>query len=691
MEKDQETKNLANTPKNAISNSSLDYKVEETDSFWNYNLRQKVNFNLSQIFEFKPKGDELLQQIEQNIKFLLKPQIQQFLKTNKKNVKLLKYPKTEWLAQNKQIQKIQKSNLPLEAQVFLLLNFNQNLTTHNIYPQSVHQYSTYLKIDQNIKRLEVQDINFKYNFTTDQREKYKLEILKIPRDVWRSQDGIIQMIQLNTKYAMHYLDIIQLYSLYLFIVENENISLLNFEDLQRFLKERIIQKNIFLKINLYSLGSIFLQLQNQQFQQIKPTIFQNINFIQQFNLQQIQQLSYKSFQTHEYLNKEQAYLCNSCLRFLSQCNCEFNNKIAQLRNLLDYCQALNYKVNGKKVIWVNDVLQFNMKYACNIKCYKNPNNFNNQKKASLPENYIDQLKKIKIDQDPCIIAKVYNLDCLSIFLLAKLQYNELREDYIKGLSKIQKSKDQNALINNPCKCASLYISCCHKQDFECQQCKCEIFCSKYCDCPSNQCLKKFRGCNCRDRCSSDGRCTCRKDNTECDPLLCKCCSSDSNCICSNTQILINNLKPTLLARSAVCNGLGLFSRQFIMKGELIILYIGEVLIDDEEEIRDQFDDTFSFYNYQLSDERYSLDSRFCGNESRFINHNSLNFNNCRTKQMFTCGQYQLAIYAIKNIDPEQEILLNYNEGEQPNKEIHNWNDQQQQYWNYLQSTVTKEK
>ncbi|CAK68933.1 unnamed protein product (macronuclear) [Paramecium tetraurelia] len=150
MDKDQETNNLASTPKNTTQ-SPLDYKVEETDSFWNYNLRQKGNLNLQRIFDYNPKSDELIQQVEQNIKFLLKPQIDQFLKINKINVKLLKYPKIEWIPLKKQVQKIKKSNLPIDTQVFLLLHYNQNVIIHNISPQSVHQYTNYFQIDQNIK------------------------------------------------------------------------------------------------------------------------------------------------------------------------------------------------------------------------------------------------------------------------------------------------------------------------------------------------------------------------------------------------------------------------------------------------------------------------------------------------------------------------------------------------------------
>jgi histone-lysine N-methyltransferase EZH2 len=68
-----------------------------------------------------------------------------------------------------------------------------------------------------------------------------------------------------------------------------------------------------------------------------------------------------------------------------------------------------------------------------------------------------------------------------------------------------------------------------------------------------------------------------------------------------------------------------------MKDELIVLYCGEILVDDEDEIRDHFDDTFSFYNYSFSDDKYSIEARFCGNESRFINHNNNNYINSKTR------------------------------------------------------------
>lgn len=38
------------------------------------------------------------------------------------------------------------------------------------------------------------------------------------------------------------------------------------------------------------------------------------------------------------------------------------------------------------------------------------------------------------------------------------------------------------------------------------------------------------------------------------------------------------------------------------------------------------------------------------------------------------GKFHLAIYALKDIEPEQEILLDYNEGGQINKDLNNWVD-----------------
>lgn len=47
----------------------------------------------------------------------------------------------------------------------------------------------------------------------------------------------------------------------------------------------------------------------------------------------------------------------------------------------------------------------------------------------------------------------------------------------------------------------------------------------------------------------NSKCSCRQEGVECDPLECKCCSKNSTYICSNTQILISDFKPTLIGRS----------------------------------------------------------------------------------------------------------------------------------------------
>ncbi|CAK77839.1 unnamed protein product (macronuclear) [Paramecium tetraurelia] len=687
MDRDQETKKLRiqSEQQNLQCISSTDVKMEELDSFWNYNLKQSCSVNIEDLFQIQIEDNSTLEQIASKMKIFLKPQIDNFLKVNRRNVKLIKYPKAQWNT-NLSIQQKDVNQLYFsDQQAGFQTNENQ-VIIHNIAPQLIHQYTNYLKIDQNIKRQETQDLNFKYNFTSELREKYKLDILKVNKELWRSQVGIDQMILLNKKYAQNQLDFIQIYSLYLYLIENKNISKLTLNEIFAYLQQQLIKKNVTIEINIKSLIQIYLQLQNKQFSHIKQTIFQKINFIQQFDLTAIQNLSFKSFRTNRYIEKDLAFICNSCSQYLNSCTCTFINNLAQIRNLLEFCSIVNYKGPSRKPAWYYDILKANVQRSCGEGCYKNQNNFELLRKKSSNSQLIEEYQPIKIDRDPCLLTQIYNQDCLSIFIQARYRYKEIKEEYLQTLKQIQENQDQEALVNYPFNNANLYIPCSHKQDFKCQNCNCDQFCSKYCDCQQGCCTKKLQGCTCKERCSIDSKCSCRIDNVECDPLICKCCKVDSNFVCSNIQILINNVQPTLLGRSGVCNGLGVFARNYIMKDELIILYIGEVLIDDEDEIRDQFDDTFTFYNYQLNEDKYSLESRFCGNESRFINHNSQNLMNCKTRQIFSSGKFQLAIYALTEISPQQEILLNYNEGDQINKDLNNWVDMNSQYWNYKQTT-----
>ncbi|CAK77189.1 unnamed protein product (macronuclear) [Paramecium tetraurelia] len=692
MDKDQETKklHLQSELQNVQCNSSTDVKLEEIDSFWNYNLKQSGSVNIEDLFQIQAEDNSTQEQIASKLKQFLKPQIENFLKVNRRNVKLIKYPKAQWNSNLSVQTKVGKSLQLSEQQAPYSTHENQ-VIVHNIAPQLIHQYTNYLKIDQNIKRQETQDLNFKYNFTSELREKYKHDVLKVNKQFWRSQEGVKEMITLNKKYALNQMDFIQIYSQYLYLIEKQNISKLSLEEIYEYLQQQIIKKNVTIEINLNSLIQIYLQLQNNQFSEIKQTIFQKINLIQQFDLTAIQNLSFKSFRTNEYLQKDFAFICNSCSLYKNKCKCKFNNHLAQIKNFLEFCCILNQKPNTKKPQWCLDVIKANAQNQCGERCYKNKNNFELLRKKSNNNELNEEFQPITIDRDPCLLAQIYEQDCMSIFTQARYRYKEIKEQYLQSLKQIQENQDKAALVNYPFNNANLYIPCCHQQDFKCENCNCDQFCSKYCDCQQDWCSKKLKGCACKDRCSIDSKCSCRRDNVECDPLVCKCCTLDSNLVCSNTQILINNVKPTLLGRSGVCNGIGVFARNYIMKDELIILYIGEVLIDDEDEIRDQFDDTFTFYNYSLNDDKYSLESRFCGNESRFINHNSSNLMNCKTRQIFSSGKFQLAIYALKDIYPEQEILLNYNEGDQINRDLNNWVDINTQYWNYRQTTLIGKK
>jgi SET domain-containing protein len=72
--------------------------------------------------------------------------------------------------------------------------------------------------------------------------------------------------------------------------------------------------------------------------------------------------------------------------------------------------------------------------------------------------------------------------------------------------------------------------------------------------------------------------------------------------------------------STIANiGLGLFAGEDLKKNQLICTYAGEIIDSEIEIFRESLTQTNDFYNFALAAGE-SIDSRFIGNRSRFINH-----------------------------------------------------------------------
>lgn len=83
-----------------------------------------------------------------------------------------------------------------------------------------------------------------------------------------------------------------------------------------------------------------------------------------------------------------------------------------------------------------------------------------------------------------------------------------------------------------------------------------------------------------------------------------------------------------------------------------------------ENLRETLKTGESFYNFACSEG--SIDARFMGNRTRFINHGNETEGktNLVSLNMFSCGQEFIGLYASRNIQEGEELLFDYDgEGE----------------------------
>jgi len=106
-------------------------------------------------------------------------------------------------------------------------------------------------------------------------------------------------------------------------------------------------------------------------------------------------------------------------------------------------------------------------------------------------------------------------------------------------------------------------------------------------------------------------------------------------------------------------GWGVFAKQFIKKGELIIEYVGEVVSSALEDKREAFYDAqdLGCYMFRIPDEEETVDATMKGNIARYINHSCKP--NAKTNHIVIGGQKKIIIYAIRDIKPGDEIAYNY--------------------------------
>ena len=166
--------------------------------------------------------------------------------------------------------------------------------------------------------------------------------------------------------------------------------------------------------------------------------------------------------------------------------------------------------------------------------------------------------------------------------------------------------------------------------------------------------RNLQACNCNPElgviCDEESNCINRIMMEECHPSVCPCKE-----LCCN-QRFQKRAYPTLNCfRTMNGKGWGLKSLQEIKIGTFVIEYVGE-LITMEEYVKRLERRVDNWYFMSLDNARM-IDGGRKGNLARFMNHSC--DPNCVTQKWTVNGDTRVGLFAIKNIDPGEELTFNY--------------------------------
>jgi len=150
--------------------------------------------------------------------------------------------------------------------------------------------------------------------------------------------------------------------------------------------------------------------------------------------------------------------------------------------------------------------------------------------------------------------------------------------------------------------------------------------------------------------------------TECNEF----CTCGPDCL--NRVVGKGRTVPLEIFQTAKC-GFGVRSSVDIVKGQLIELYLGEVITENELRRReDAAEEDESSYIYSLDwfggQEKYHVDGQYHGSAMRFVNHCCVPNARCFTVQTHKHDKkvYYLAFFAIEDIPRGVEIRIDYHGG-----------------------------
>lgn len=175
----------------------------------------------------------------------------------------------------------------------------------------------------------------------------------------------------------------------------------------------------------------------------------------------------------------------------------------------------------------------------------------------------------------------------------------------------------------------------------------------YCDVRANP-SSDHQPCSCKSDSGCGDECLNRMVYTECSPETCPCRDK-----CQNTKIQRHIIAPGVERFMTKNKGWGVQTKQPVKKGTYILEYVGEVVT--EREFKDRMATLYiqDIHHYCLHlDGGLVIDGHRMGSDCRFVNHSCSP--NCEMQKWSVNGLSRMALFAMRDIPPGDELTYDYN-------------------------------
>ena len=141
---------------------------------------------------------------------------------------------------------------------------------------------------------------------------------------------------------------------------------------------------------------------------------------------------------------------------------------------------------------------------------------------------------------------------------------------------------------------------------------------------------------------------------ECCPQTCP-----TGIACSNQRIQRYEWSPGLQRFMTAKRGWGIRTTEPIKSGEFILEYIGEIVSDQlfKKRMTERYGNDQHHYSLKI-DSGMVIDGYRVANEGRFVNHSCEP--NCEMQKWAVNGYYRVCMFALRDIDPNEELFYDYN-------------------------------